>query len=233
MKVLVALCSSVLASYFHSGSIGITIGCLLCLLLFNQNERAIRFSGRNILLVMIIAFGVSYVFLRYGSNLLSKFGNVDSIEDIANTNELGGSSYARFVGNSNSPINMAVYSLPRMVYFLFSPFPWQWRGLSDIIAFFFSGLYYLFVLWEAIRYIRTGSGQNRSMIIGLLMLALFTTFIFAWGTSNSGTAARHRDKMVCVYALMMALTMARGNDEDKDGFDEKTSKLRSRYIREE
>ena len=208
LKVPLAIAASIAASYFHSGTVGITIGCVLAVLIYDQKERRVRLSGGHILLAIVVALGASFVYLRYGNWLLSKFNAFDSLEDIANTSEKGGSSYARYVGNSNNPINMLIYSIPRMVYFLFSPFPWQWRGISDIIAFFFSGLYYIVVIKDIFVYLRGGQKRNRGMVFSLLLMAFFTTYIFAWGTSNTGTAARHRDKMVCLYGVLFALTRA-------------------------
>ena len=201
-----AILLSAISCFFHSGSVGITIGCVACLLLYDNNEKRIHPTITSFVLTAIITIGLSFLFLRYGESLMDKFVGVESVSDIANTNSLGGSTYARYVGNSNNPINMVVYSIPRIAYFLFSPFPWQWRGVSDIIAFFFSGLYYLITIKNVILYFQRGNTKNQEKIICLLVIAFFCTFIFAWGVSNTGTASRHRDKMVCLYGVLYALT---------------------------
>ena len=204
---VIALISSSIACLFHSGSIGITIGCILCLLIYDNQEKRIHATAGGIIFAVIFALGISFVFLRYGDALMGKFTGVESIADLANTNQFGGSSYARYVGNSNTPINMIIYTLPRIVYFLFSPFPWQWRGLSDVIAFLFSSLYYVFIIYNSLRFIFNRENKNTGMVIALLVVAFFCTFIFAWGVSNTGTASRHRDKMVCLYGLIYAMTL--------------------------
>lgn len=204
---ILAVISSSIACLLHSGSIGITIGYVICLLIYDNQEKRIHATAGGIIFAVIFALGISFVFLRYGDALMGKFMGVESIADIANTNQLGGSSYSRFVGNSNTPINMVIFTLPRIVYFLFSPFPWQWRGLSDIIAFLFSSLYYVFVIYNSIRFIFNKENKNTGMVIALFIVAFFCTFIFAWGVSNTGTASRHRDKMVCLYGLIYAITL--------------------------
>lgn len=198
---------SIAACFFHSGCIGITIGCIVCLLIYDKYEKRIHPTISNSVITVLIAIGLSYVFLRYGDSLMGKFVGVDSVADIANTNQLGGSSYARYVGNSNNPINMIVFTIPRIIYFLFSPFPWQWRGVGDIITFFFSGLYYLITIKNVIMYLKKENTGNKEKIVCLLIIAFFCTFIFAWGVSNTGTASRHRDKMVCLYGVLYALTV--------------------------
>ena len=132
--------------------------------------------------------------------------NIDEISDIATGNGLGGSSYARYVGNSSNPLNMIIYTPLRIVFFLFSPFPWQWRGLSDIIAFVFSSLFFLYTAWCNIRFLRSGEKKNRTLVIALTIVAVCTAFVFAWGVSNTGTACRHRDKMAIIWGFVLALT---------------------------
>ena len=95
-------------------------------------------------------FGVTPQTL-YADVLFEKFGRVDSIGDVANTLDYGGSSYAQYVGDSSSIQNMLIYTIPRIGYFLFSPFPWQWRGISDIIAFVFSSMFYMYAVYAAIK----------------------------------------------------------------------------------
>ena len=203
---VVSIVSSIIACLYHSGAIGITIGCILCLLIYDRRNQRIHMTGSGFIGALIFALCASYAFIRYGESLIGKLGSVDSLEDIANTYGNAGSSYIQYVGNSNNPISMVIFTLPRIVYFLFSPFPWQWRGISDLIAFLFSALFYLAVIKDVFVFFLNRDAQNKGLVIGLLMLAFFTTFIFAWGVSNTGTATRHRDKMVCLYALIMVLS---------------------------
>ena len=201
-----AMLFSVTSCLFHSGCIGISIGYVICLLLYDAYKNELHASINGVVLAIVIAFGMAFMFLNYGDMLLGKFNRVESMQDIANTRVKGGSSYAQYVGNSNNPVNMLIFTIPRIIYFLFSPFPWQWRGVADIIAFFFSGLFYFITIKNAIGHLKSKKQENREIIICLLIVAFFCTFIFAWGVSNTGTASRHRDKMVCLYGIIFALT---------------------------
>ena len=202
-----AIVFSIAACFFHSGCIGITIGYIVCFLVYDKYAKRIHPTTFKFIITIIISVVLSYVLLRYGESLMGKFEGVNDVADIANTNQDGGSTYARYVGNSDNLINMVVFSIPRIVYFLFSPFPWQWRGGSDIIAFIFSSLYYLITIRNVIVYFHKGNTENKEKIICLLIIAFICTFIFAWGVSNTGTASRHRDKMVCLYGVLYALTV--------------------------
>ena len=210
----IAILSSIIACIFHSGSIGIVIGCVLCILVYDNYERKIHISILGGLLATVVAVGISYFFLQNGEEFLGKFLNISSIEDIANTSTLGGSSYSRYVGNSDNIFNLIRFTIPRIAYFLFSPFPWQWRGIGDLIAFLFSSMFYLITVIRVFTYLRSGERTNRNLVICLVIIAFFCTLIFAWGVSNTGTATRHREKMVCLYGLINALTSDKGPDKE-------------------
>ena len=136
---------------------------------------------------------------------MSKMVGVENIEDVANTLEIGGSSYAKYVGNSNSIGNMIIYTPLRIVYFLFSPFPWQWRGITDIIAFLFSSLYFLYILALSLRnLINPVHIKQKDKQILMMILTIAVVFVYSWGVSNTGTAARHRDKLVPLFAVLWA-----------------------------
>ena len=106
----------------------------------------------------------------------------------------------------------------------------MWRGMADITAFMFSSLYYLVTILSVLKYLRLGEAtnkRNRVIVISLFVVALATSFVFAWGTSNAGTASRHRDKMVTLMAILWALS--------SDGAQKAISanqKNRRRYVRD-
>lgn len=207
INVLLCFISIILAMYFHSGAVGFILGYLIVLLLNNRNSG--EESSRIINTGIAILFGTAtiYLYVRYGEVFFQKFLGIDSLSDMANTLEAGGSSYARYVGNSESFGNIIRYTCPRLLFFLFSPFPWQWRGVPDIIAFVFNGMYYFLTIFGAVQYIYSQEQKNRSLAINIMIILACAVFIFAWGVSNTGTAIRHRDKMVCSFAILHAICM--------------------------
>lgn len=192
---------------FHSGPAGFIIGYTTVLLLGNRDSWTLGKRGVSILVAIVFGIGSVYLYTRYGDLFFAKFLRVDSIVDVANVRESGGSTYAKYVGNSDSVKSMIVYTIPRYVYFLFSPFPWQWRGPADIIAFFFSGFYYMSIVYQSICYLISGKDKNRTLIVNVLIILACSTFVFAWGVSNTGTAARHRDKLITAFAILHGLVL--------------------------
>lgn len=205
--LLLSLLSCFSACYFHSGSAGLIVGYIIILFLYSSYKERFTLSVLNIIIASFLVVIMGYLFLNYSEILFSKMTSVDSISEIANTTEFGGSSYARYVGNSSSIRNMVIFTIPRIFYFLFSPFPWQWRGLSDIIAFCFSSMFYFVAARSAIGNLRFMSRKNKDKTIAIIIISISIVFVFAWGVSNTGTAARHRDKLVMLFATLYALGM--------------------------
>lgn len=194
------------AAIFHSGTAGMIPGYLAIRFVYDKKAKALRIRFVNIIAAIVLAIGIGYLLINYSEFLLSKFGRIDSIDDIANTNDSAKSSYVQYVGDSNSVGNIVIYTIPRIVYFLYSPFPWQWRGINDIIAFFFSSAFYIVATWSMIRCLLDKNNRQRPIVMMFAVLAATTLFVFGWGISNSGTAARHREKLAMLFAIIWALS---------------------------
>ena len=195
------------ASYFHSGSAGLIIGYIIILFLYSSYKERFTLSTLNVIIASALAILMGFLFMNYSDIRFSKMAGGDDLNDIANTVQYGICAYARDVRNSSSLRNMLFFSIPRIVYFLFSPFPWQWRGLSDIIAFCFSSMFYFLTTWSALGNLRFMNKKNKDKTIAIIIISISIVFIFAWGVSNTGTAARHRDKLVMLFATLYALGM--------------------------
>lgn len=203
---VIAFAMVFLGALFHAGVVGLAVGYIAVRMLYDNKRNRLKFSIKGMIFAALFLFVFIYLFNNYKDMLFAKMKDTEEIADIASVSTIGGSDYSAYVGDSSTPLNMVIYTIPRIVYFLFSPFPWQWRGLDDIIAFCFSSMFYMFALIHAVRYLLNGKQENTSIVVVLLILAMCMTFVFAWGVSNSGTAIRHRDKMVILYGVLFALT---------------------------
>ncbi len=197
----------IITTAFHSGTIGIVIGLIVARVLYNNSDSGPNLRITNIIVALVMFLGLFYLYNNYGNVFFRKMTGVSSLEDIANVRDVANSSYVQYVGNSNSIGNIIIYTIPRMFYFLFSPLPWQWRGIGDIVTFFTSALFYLTVIISIGRYIFSEyDNSNRQRMIALVIILGITCFIFAWGVSNTGTASRHREKLVVLFSLALAIT---------------------------
>lgn len=196
------------ASLFHSGVVALAAGYIVVRLLYNRKAGRFGLSARNILIAVLFLAVFVYLYMNYADVLFKKMADIESIEEIASGAGRGGASYAAYVGNSDSVFNMIVYSPIRIIYFLFSPLPWHWRGISDVIAFCFSSVFYLIAIIKAFSVLKYKNNPKRNLVLALLILVLCTALVFAWGVSNAGTALRHRDKMVVLYCVLLGLSMS-------------------------
>ena len=199
--------------FFHGGMISIPIAYMFIKLIYNNKDEKYNINRKNIIFTIIMSMFMCFILIRFQDILLGKFNNVDSLESVANTNNFGNSSYANYVGNSNSIFNFIIYTPLRIVFFLFSPLPFLWRSVSDIIAFFLDSLLFVTSIYYAIKYINIHKEQNinKNLLTSLLLIAMSSSFVFGWGVSNTGTACRHRNKFICIYIVLLALSREKTN----------------------
>ena len=197
------------AALFHSGTIAVLIGYIVIRLIYDNKRETVEITIKNVFAAIVVASLTAFVLSQSGSSFLGKFSSLDSIEEIANTYDFAASSYTRYVGNSDSIINFILYSPLRLFFFVFSPVPFLWRGASDVIAFTFSTMIYVAAIWNVIKYLglKTESKHNKVRVIIISFVALAILFVFSWGTSNAGTALRHRDKTLVLFAILWALSL--------------------------
>ena len=215
LDLVLSFASILLGSLFHSGSIAVAAGEICVLMLYDRKRQMFSFKTSNILFAAFFIFIFVFLYNNYSNLLFAKFADIDSIEDIAGGRVHGKSSYAAYVGDSRTPFRMLIFTIPRIICFLFTPFPWDFRGMKDVIAFLFSSLFYFIVSVKTIKSIFYMKKQyRRNLLLILLILAFATTFVFGWGTSNSGTALRHREKILSVFILMLSLTESKANKKE-------------------
>lgn len=213
---LLAMVYVFMAALFHSGTIAVAVGYMLSLLLYDNKNKKIKITAQSIALTCIFVLIAAFVLSRSGDTFLGKFSKVESIEDVGYSNDRGGSSYAKYVGNSNSIANFVIYAIPRIVFFLFSPMPWMLRGINDIITLCFNSVFYIYVLFKAIGYLKNEDKPDKTLVFLLLVCCIGTAFVFAWGTINAGTALRHRDKIFTIWIVILALVERKGFESVAD-----------------
>ena len=190
----------IVAQLFHAGMIGATLAVLLIYSRVSLQSVTIRDNLRPLVLFVVMAatLGVLQFSLRTGVGLekLSGLLHEFDIDTIASWQAYA----ARGRGAYLSGVEMDVWldlawNLPlRVVYFLGSPFIWMVSQFRDLLGL----LDALVILYMALR-ITLDIRQRRFLTIGAyLALALVVAGIvavFALGTSNYGTAFRHRAKV--------------------------------------
>ncbi len=196
------------ASLFHGATGAIVVSYILVRLIYSPKRKTYNLRVNNVLGAMIFFALFMFLYARFGTVFFGKIEKALSSGVYSYTRDVGGTSYAQYVGDAKTPIRALIFAVPRFMYFMFSPFPWQWRGLSDIMTFLLSSCVYLYIMLSSLRYIKRSDAndENRNIIIALLIVALLSALLFSWGVTNTGTATRHRDKFIVIYAVLFSLS---------------------------
>lgn len=196
-----------LGAIFHSGVIFIAGGYLIALLDGGKNQKIYQFF---IIILIII------IFIIFKDDLLSKVGGGDIDKIITANNrmslKMAGSGYLQNI--STASLTQIIMYLPLFVfYFLFSPTPEMFRGILDIISFMLNTTIYLYFIFYGIYMYKKSKYKltltEKKIIRFLIISIFFTVAVFSIGTRNSGTAMRHRDKIMPILVVVFGIIQNR------------------------
>jgi len=187
------------AMLMHSGCVGALVaymvGFLIC--------RTWKSVGlRNYAVTAGVAVVMILPLLWVPEYLLAKFVNAASTDkalDIVPV--VAGSTYLLWMQKLSVAVRLLL-SPVRMFYLLFSPLPFDWRGLTDVAVFCVDSIVYLVLIILMFRPPLLGKDFQLKRFLGYSVLLM--TFVFAFGTSNAGTAVRHRAKFAPILILTAA-----------------------------
>ncbi|MGB3752430.1 MAG: hypothetical protein WA954_00855 [Parerythrobacter sp.] len=191
------------ASAFHGGMLFAVFGLLGGMLFSGQSVRYrwIVVTRMTRVAVVLLLFVGLYAYI--GTLELNKFGSLaevdtETVASIVESRAQGGSAYLEGLP-IGSPIDLLWQAPVRIFYFMFSPLPWDIStpahlfGLLDVIFWFY-------LTYNCVRFRRV-IFQNRMAVI-LLSVLVVLSLAFAFGTSNFGTAMRHRTKFVPILFVI-------------------------------
>lgn len=212
LNVLRCLIAIGIAAIFHAGNIVIAIGYMLLFLFYvpGKNKFLIR-RDAVITFGAILAIGL-FVFSN-PNMFLSKFvNNLDNVISLFN-NDTGGSAYLTWI-NASSIGQVILWSPLKAFYFLFSPVPLDWRGLSDVFTFAIDSFSYIWCVISILKNAR--KSKYKELIISVSIGIIALVFAFGIGTWTAGTAVRHRNKVFATLLCLFALTKVQSTDCIKD-----------------
>ena len=204
IHVILSLLFLLLASAFHSGVFVFIIG-IIGYIFIEKDKNSVWVK---ILCILIITIGI----YSFSDALFSKFSGLEKseseiMEQLADAR--GGSAYLTGLKSDSIGMNLLFFPI-KAIYFLFSPIPWDIRHLGDVIMLLLDSVLYYYVITQIIRarHELMNCDIRKYMIIGIV----FVLFAFANGTHNTGTAARHRYKILPVLCMVYILY----NKKDKN-----------------
>lgn len=226
-NIILTIGGLIMAMYMHAGAIGILAGFAFAFLTYYRKQNCMKISANTYVALFFLGIFAFIIILNaeiFASKLLNS--DVEAYAEKKSSGEGGGSDYLTWLDMS-SPMNMLLFSPLKMFYFLYSPIVIDWRGLNDIAAFLLDSLFYIMVTWFVLTR-RVVSPQYKLLKRYLIITFLVTTFIFSFGTANTGTAIRHRAKICSVMLVMWALSPSKkSSGSTQRGAFDKNLKLQS------
>lgn len=211
-NIIITLLFVLLCSMFHSGM-------LLSLLLYGYvflfldiKTCKFRYFFKRLTLFFICCGLAFAIILNDSSILTEKFSilqtdenNLSFIEKYQSNSgiEEGGSNYLQNYEIS-SAIDFITLVPLKFIYFVFSPMPYDVRGIGDLTAILIDSSFYYFLIFKII-WSRKLISDNLFKIFPKIFFILFliVSLGFALGTENSGTAMRHRAKIFPALVLVV------------------------------
>jgi hypothetical protein len=150
--------------------------------------------------VIIMAIKLSTLNIPY-------FGSANQILTLsriffqAEVTNLGGSAYPGWL----IPFSLSSFILliiPRLIYFLFSPFLWDIKAINHLLG-FVDAFLVLLLFYFIIKGLVVKKQNKTVTILCIFLLPLLITY--SWGVGNFGTALRHRSKFIPVLIAISTI----------------------------
>lgn len=207
LTAILSIVSVLLAAYMHSGVIVIIAGYAFAFITYNKNKGSMELSRESIVmslllaLLFVLSMGKLSLFTTHFNNIESADIMTDQINVVSET----GSAYLTWI-HADNIFESVLFTPLKMLYFLYSPLPTNWRGLGDIIAFISDSSIYIYLSWIILKF-RIINHSVRLLKKYLLIGFLISIFVFALGTTTAGTAMRHRAKLFPIILVMYAFSI--------------------------
>ena len=219
VKIFLAILLLIPVLFLHSGYFPIALIYLIDL--FAHEKVKTRTDLLNRVLI-IIAFA-AFVIYSSGLSSMGYLTNGKGIEGIIN--RITGANSEEFMGEAGSRYlaGIRITSIPtfllyaplKWVYYMFSPLPTNWRGLTDVFVFLVDGLVHLLVVVSSVvcirRIKRSNTDGKHELLLRIVRVGFWSVvscgFVFGLGTSTAGTAIRHRDVLIGIEAILIGFCM--------------------------
>ena len=191
---------AVFAQLFHAGMIGATLVVLLIYTRLSLQSVTIRNNLRPLILLVVggTAIAIFQLSLRTGVGLEKVWSLLQDfeIDTIASWQAYSARGRGAYLSNVEMDSwSDLIWNVPlRVVFFLGSPFVWMMSQFRDVLG-LLDAFVYLYFFVRVILDIRRCERQTIDAYLSVLLVIVAVVAIFALGTSNYGTAFRHRAKV--------------------------------------
>ena len=191
-NIVMAVLSVYIGSKYHEGLIAVAVPYLYAFIFYDRQKNKIKMNGLNIA-CMTTAFIVFLAFI----------GSEAGQEYIQKTNaETGGGSAYLTNLKVETPIEFLFAGPIKAVFLVYSPMPWLIRGGMDIITFVLDSSLWIYTTYLFVKNYKTIDSRYKLLMLSIILGGV----VYGMGTLNTGTAIRHRNKLMSfTLVLMMAI----------------------------
>lgn len=183
---------------------------LLFLILYSPREQKFRLMYWQ-LIPAAVFIGLAFILLsnyityQLPSNI-TEIATPDFLRNVVERKTIGRSTYLQEIV-PYTYIDVIWQTPLRVFYFLLAPFPWMIETLQDVLGFLDVLIYailFCFAIWGGIKLWPT----KKQVVIAVFLIVAGLVVMFAWGTTNYGTAWRHRQKLAPFVVLLASAGVA-------------------------
>jgi hypothetical protein len=168
--------------------------------LFSNLSSKASIDMKSLLIVLCVLLVGFYVY-KFSSSLSFPYFTWLNIENLivrVSYMNAGPAAYPSWIMAENITEYISLL-VPKLFYFLFSPFPWDISKFKHIIG-FLDGVVYLILFISIFSYRKYIKSNPRALI--LLLFLIFLSLIFTVAVGNFGTGLRHRSKLVPIIIIL-------------------------------
>ena len=191
-NIVMAVLSVYIGSKYHEGLIAVAVPYLYAFIFYDRQKNKIKMNGLNITCITT-AFIVFLAFI----------GSEAGQEYIQKTNaETGGGSAYLTNLKVETPIEFLFAGPIKAVFLVYSPMPWLVRNPMDIITLLLDSSLWIYTTYSFVKNYKTIDSRYKLLMLSIILGG----FVYGMGTLNTGTAIRHRNKLMSfTLVLMMAI----------------------------
>jgi hypothetical protein len=199
--------------YFLHGGLLVGAGMVFIILNYSSLKDIYNSFKNNQLLIpeLVFVFFALFVIVIMATKLstlnIPYFGSANQILTLsriffqAEVTNLGGSAYPGWLIPS-SLSSFVLLIIPRLIYFLFSPFLWDIKAINHLLG-FVDAFLVLLLFYFIIKGLVVKKQNKTVTILCIFLLPLLITY--SWGVGNFGTALRHRSKFIPVLIAISTI----------------------------
>lgn len=208
--IIFCLLSVLIAAIMHSGMVAVAIGYFTAFICYRPQSGRTKISGTSVFSILVMI-----VFAAFFMNNMDIFGDKAGKLKGGDTDKALMDSYKTWGGDSDyltwlpidNPTLALLFTPLKMFYFMFSPIPFDWRGLNDIISFGLDSCMYFFLIWKICR-IKLKNTLHLHFRNYMKITFFIVIFVFGFGTTNAGAAMRHRAKILPMMIITFAVCLS-------------------------